>query len=892
MPSSRHLFHAITLVAAVSSSCLVVAAASAGTATDSLAIEVQATAGGVVVPDGITLVARGGAQSFQFLPSGCNTVSDVIVDDVSMGPQASYSFTNVQADHLLYVVFGIGAPTLTTLLDPLSPAGVCSRPDTLIAHVTGGDVGQVEFYEDDQRVGISSLVSGTARAILRPPLTLGAHHLFARYLGSTCAQSSDSSPINFTAPGGTPDSLEVRLTASPNPASPYETITLNASLWANGNPLTWFAGSATIYDRNQNIGAMSFQHGVGSLRLGMSVGNPLATGSHVLMARVDASDCFSARSSNRVFLDIADGSETSLALTSSATSVHPGQVVTFEVRVTPVITSGVVSFRDVATNALLGTTSLAGGVASLAYTATRGAEFGLRASYAGDRLRGGSVSDSVHLKVVGTLPTTTTFAIDPAEMRRYYETVRFAVQVSPPSATGVIHFAYPSALPGDFNSPSGPGAPLANGALSLEASFSQHGRMQVIAEYLGDSLFDTSRDTAEVLLMGPSTNTVILDPTNPSRVGEPATFTCVVGPLESVGTVTFYIDSLVRNVSPIVIPVENGVAQLTTSALGLGDHSIYAVWSEEHAKASPGISHRIVDAGGVRLKILAPNGGEDLLVGQTVEIRWVPYPFTLYEYYYPAVQLWIARAPGAPWELIGGGQNTGSFLWTVTGPGTNTGQARIYSARIRATGHGYIPEGVSDQPFSIFDATTETAANVNLLAEATAKGVRISWVLPRTVLGSLELQRAADRSGPWAPLDVAASSDGDGGHVVVDRTVVAAETYWYRLSGSAGTLAGVGPVSARADAATNFALELVGPNPAHGYSSLSFSVARVSHVRLSILDLQGREVDVLVDGVRAPGAYSATWDGRAAGVGRSSGLYFVRYSTPERVLVRRLSIVR
>jgi len=81
------------------------------------------------------------------------------------------------------------------------------------------------------------------------------------------------------------------------------------------------------------------------------------------------------------------------------------------------------------------------------------------------------------------------------------------------------------------------------------------------------------------------------------------------------------------------------------------------------------------------------------------------------------------------------------------------------------------------------------------------------------------------------------------------------------------------------------------PNPAGGAAHLEYTVARTSPVRLSVLDVQGREVAVLAHGLHAPGHYGVSWAG--AGRGRAAaGLYFVRFETLEGVFVRRLVVAR
>ncbi len=85
-----------------------------------------------------------------------------------------------------------------------------------------------------------------------------------------------------------------------------------------------------------------------------------------------------------------------------------------------------------------------------------------------------------------------------------------------------------------------------------------------------------------------------------------------------------------------------------------------------------------------------------------------------------------------------------------------------------------------------------------------------------------------------------------------------------------------------------FALSPVSPNPTTGHSLVTFAVPRRSHVRLTLLDVQGREVAVLADGVRDAGRYTAALQSG----GLQAGVYFVRMQAPGGQLTRRLEIVR
>lgn len=89
----------------------------------------------------------------------------------------------------------------------------------------------------------------------------------------------------------------------------------------------------------------------------------------------------------------------------------------------------------------------------------------------------------------------------------------------------------------------------------------------------------------------------------------------------------------------------------------------------------------------------------------------------------------------------------------------------------------------------------------------------------------------------------------------------------------------------------DFELAPMQPNPLRGVGRIGFALPSASRVRLSVIDVQGREVAVLADGVFEAGRHQASWDGASAGrVG--PGLYFVRLSVAGRSLVRRAVVTR
>lgn len=85
-----------------------------------------------------------------------------------------------------------------------------------------------------------------------------------------------------------------------------------------------------------------------------------------------------------------------------------------------------------------------------------------------------------------------------------------------------------------------------------------------------------------------------------------------------------------------------------------------------------------------------------------------------------------------------------------------------------------------------------------------------------------------------------------------------------------------------------FALRQNYPNPFNPSTSIAFSLPERAHVSLKVFDVLGREVAAIVDEVRAPGEYTATWNARDI----PSGIYFYRLTAGRFMDVRKMTVIR
>jgi len=128
-----------------------------------------------------------------------------------------------------------------------------------------------------------------------------------------------------------------------------------------------------------------------------------------------------------------------------------------------------------------------------------------------------------------------------------------------------------------------------------------------------------------------------------------------------------------------------------------------------------------------------------------------------------------------------------------------------------------------------------------------------------------------------------------------DLAVARGQKYTYRLEvvETSGFKSYAGPVFGQTNNGlpTNFALNVY-PNPAHGVVRLDYSIASTfgdTNTRLSVIDLSGRTVKVLVNGPVAPGAYNMQWDGTdTAGRAVSPGVYICTMNAGGQNLTKRI----
>lgn len=103
---------------------------------------------------------------------------------------------------------------------------------------------------------------------------------------------------------------------------------------------------------------------------------------------------------------------------------------------------------------------------------------------------------------------------------------------------------------------------------------------------------------------------------------------------------------------------------------------------------------------------------------------------------------------------------------------------------------------------------------------------------------------------------------------------------------------GAGPVGTNtengSDLPGSVLLEQNYPNPFNPTTEISYQISDPEKVRLSVYNLLGREVAVLVNGIQAPGTYNVTFNAS----GLPSGIYMYQLKTTSQNITRRMTLIK
>ncbi len=136
----------------------------------------------------------------------------------------------------------------------------------------------------------------------------------------------------------------------------------------------------------------------------------------------------------------------------------------------------------------------------------------------------------------------------------------------------------------------------------------------------------------------------------------------------------------------------------------------------------------------------------------------------------------------------------------------------------------------------------------------------------------------------------------------MDTSIVANTTYYYQIA-ARDQSNNPSPRSSQISATTlklhsedligNYSLKQNAPNPFNSITSIIYSISNEVPVNITIFDLFGKKINILINTNQVPGEYSITWDGNdSRGCSVSSGIYLYMISAGEYRQTRKMLLLK
>jgi len=441
----------------------------------------------------------------------------------------------------------------TALVSSLNPSGLGSAV-TLTATITPvvPDGETVTFYDGaapNTTIGTGTVAGGVA-TFTTASLALGAHTLWAQYMGDANYVYSWSSSLAQTVkPAST-----TTLTSSLNPSAYGAAVSFSATVGpsiADGETVTFFDGGASI-------GTGTTAGGVAILAM-----TTLIAGSHSITANYPGDVNYGPSTSSALTQTVNQASP-AIALGSSLNPSTYRGAITLTATISPAVPNGeTVTFYDSGTS--IGTGNTSGGVATLTTSTLTAGNHSITATYSGDTNYAPSTS-TVLTQTVNQASTTTTLGSSP-NPATYGGSVVFTATVSPSVPNSETVTFNDGGVPIGTGATSGGVAILATAALTA-------GSHNITGSYPGDANYQAS--ASGILsqdIVAVQTAVTIVSSLNPSIYGAAVTFTATISPVVPDGATVTFFDSG----TPIGTGTTGGgIATYITSGLTEGSHYIAA----------------------------------------------------------------------------------------------------------------------------------------------------------------------------------------------------------------------------------------------------------------------------------------------------------------------------
>lgn len=560
-----------------------------------------ATMGASPISGFITLTSNGNyvAGPLTLNLNGSGTVIDYL-NSLNVG---SYNLSASYSGDLLYnsssttssvpvtILSTTASPTTTTLIAASGAINVGSS-DTLTVNVsslsTGGQVptGPVLFTDNGTALGQALLVNGVAT--FTPTFSTGGlHTINAAYVGDANFVGSQSASLGINVQSTT-GSLPTTVSISSSTSAVAIGGAVQFSAQVTPTDPTGPVPTGTVsFVANGNVIATAVLNGQGIATLTTTA---LPAGIDTVVADYSGDGTYAPAVSSSINVDVGTNitrSPTSVVLTTSSTTVAPGQSVTLTATATSTAGTpqGIVSFLQ--GTATIGAATLSNGIATFTTAALSAGVDSFQAVFNGGGLFAPGASNTISVSIGAAPPSANVATISSSALYAVVnQPVTFTVVVTPVNSgqaapAGVVTFL-------DAGNAIGTATLDATGTATLTVSSLAVGSHNIIANYSGNGTYaaTSSQTLVETVTANPTFNTTLRVSSGEIGPGAAVTLVATVTAINSgavpTGTVTFLSGSTVIGTAPVLT---DGTATYSTSALPQGVNSITAVYSADTGSA-------------------------------------------------------------------------------------------------------------------------------------------------------------------------------------------------------------------------------------------------------------------------------------------------------------------
>jgi large repetitive protein len=470
---------------------------------------------------------------------------------------------------------------LTVSPNPAVFAGNVTLTLTAVVH-SGTATGTIVLYDGTTALATVALNgSGIAQWSMQA-FSAGAHSLSAQYAGDSATIGSTSNTVNEQISQA--NTVTVLASSANNTAVGVPVIFTATVTNSNGSPIT---GSVLFKDGANLLGSALVSSGTSSLTV-----STLAAGNHGVTAAYSG-DSNDTASTSAAISQTVQQAATQTTVSSASSTILAGKPATFNVLVTSAngVPAGQASVRDGST--VLGMVTLsATGTATFSTSSLARGTHSITVAYLGNGNYTASISTAEQFVVQLAQPTLTLSG--PANPVDAGTMASFTAALTSPgvSPTGTLMLLDSSSTIGTATIAGAGSSAFSTAALSI-------GTHTLTASYGGDANNSAATSASvTVVVRQANSTTLLIASANPLTLGNALTLTATVtsDSPNAGGAVRFYDGSTLLGTSA---PGPNGAASFSPARLGLGGHTLTAVYGGDtnHAGSTSSPTTELVVTG-------------------------------------------------------------------------------------------------------------------------------------------------------------------------------------------------------------------------------------------------------------------------------------------------------